>query len=749
MTTVLLTTTGAGTWTPPAGVTVIQTMYAMGAAGNGAAGSSLTGGGGGGSGRLMSASNLTVTPGTPVNLQVGIGGGTTGSSGTGATWFNGTQVTGSTVGAGGAASGTAAGVGGAGSGNAAGTLVTNPSTGGAGGSAKGGGGGAANGGTPNAGTATAGGAGANAASGGGVGGAGGTTTTAAVAGTAGTELPGGIGRGGGGGGGSLTVGDTSGANGALYGGGGGGGYDGAAGGLGGHGFIILVYYDALVAESVTATDALTALLAAAATVAELITAADAPTASLAATATDSESVSATDALTPMALASEVESTSATDALVSAMAAPAVIAEMASATDGYGGALAAAATEAESAAATDALAALAIFGISIGEDVPATDALTASLLSYLTASIAESCSAGDGYTTTISPPTPPPSPPSPPLPPFPPPLSTSEGVSTSASSRGQEYLRTWSLVVSGASDAVDLSPLRIKFTVKQMDNQSPNYATIRVYNPSASTVAKVAEFTSVTLQAGYQGGPLGVIFQGTVKQFRRGRESPTDTYLEFMAADGDPGINFAVLNQSLAAGSTPAQQLSAAQQALAAYGVKAGSTPAGLGTTALPRGKVLFGMARDKLRFFAASQGMTWSVQNGTLTLIPLQGFLPGAAPVLCNSTTGMIGMPEQTPTGIKVRMLINPQLAIGSRLQINQGDIQQGVQDPQFTALPLSQVDPGIAANDGVYRIYVIEYTGDTRGNDWYADIITLAIDPTISQGLQPEYINRLLGPPQ
>ena len=34
--------------------------------------------------------------------------------------------------------------------------------------------------------------------------------------------------------------------------------------------------------------------------------------------------------------------------------------------------------------------------------------------------------------------------------------------------------------------------------------------------------------------------------------------------------------------------------------------------------------------------------------------------------------------------------------------------------------------------NDGLYRIIKCEFTGDTRGNDWYADLVCIGIDDTM-----------------
>lgn len=304
---------------------------------------------------------------------------------------------------------------------------------------------------------------------------------------------------------------------------------------------------------------------------------------------------------------------------------------------------------------------------------------------------------------------------------------------------EQYLRKCILTVESDSLITDLSQMRIKFAIKQADIQTPNYAVIRIYNLSETTAQSVQdEFKHVTLQAGYQDtAAFGVIFQGQIKQVRRGRENPTDTYLDILASDGLIGLSMAVMNETLAAGSTAADHLQAAQNSLKQYGINPGFV-GHMDTTALPRGKVLYGMTRDQLRVLGASQGMTYSIQNGQLIVIPLAGVRPGQA-VVCNSTTGVIGIPEQTEGGIKLKMLLNPQLEIGSTLQINEKDIQLAQVPPGTTTTSdfyKTQIGQ-LAKNDGLYRAYVIEHTGDTRGNDWYSDVTCLALDPTLQGVLQ------------
>lgn len=297
---------------------------------------------------------------------------------------------------------------------------------------------------------------------------------------------------------------------------------------------------------------------------------------------------------------------------------------------------------------------------------------------------------------------------------------------------QQFGRKVSLIIGPDSgDALDLSGLRIVFRVQRGDLQTPNSARIRVYNVSDNTAQRAAaEFTRVVLQAGYEGN-YGIIFDGSIIQVRRGRESPTDTYIDITAADGDMAYNFAVVNTTLAAGSTHADVVDACLKAMGKYGVTAGYI-ADLPSNPMPRGQVLFGMARDHLETVARSTQTLWSIQDGQLQIVPETSYVPGEIPVI-NAKSGMVGLPEQTQNGITVRMLLNPAVKIGRLIQLDNSSIQRY----EFS---LSSADAIANRNtslqnkingDGFYYVMSNEFWGDTRGNDWYNEVICLAVDAT------------------
>jgi hypothetical protein len=289
--------------------------------------------------------------------------------------------------------------------------------------------------------------------------------------------------------------------------------------------------------------------------------------------------------------------------------------------------------------------------------------------------------------------------------------------------GKQWLRACSLVVAeSGGKGLELGELRVTFQTKKGDTETPNSAEIKVYNLSEATMSRMKkEFTRVVLQAGYQDN-LGVIFDGNIRGTRSGRENGTDTWLEITAADGDKAYNFAVVNKTLAAGSKPADRVKACGDAFAAKGTGQGYIPE-LPGKASSRPHVMYGMARKYMRDEAANTGCSWSIQDGKMTMLEDKGVLPGEAVVLTYET-GLIGAPEQTNEGIKVRCLLNPQLKIGGRIKLDNASVQEAKTDLKGQAQRAPKKDA-----DGFYRILKVEFVGDTRGNDWYADMICIAMD--------------------
>lgn len=308
---------------------------------------------------------------------------------------------------------------------------------------------------------------------------------------------------------------------------------------------------------------------------------------------------------------------------------------------------------------------------------------------------------------------------------------------------QQYLRKYTLMAySENGQVLDLSDLRFAFVVRRGDWQTPNSADIRVYNVAPDTANKIQlitpkpEFSRITISAGYEDS-FGTIFDGQIKQVRQGRESQVDTFIDITGADGDSAYNFSTLSLSLAAGQTsPSNSVEQIIAQMAKYSVSQGYSPS-LSTNPLPRGKAVYGMARDELRKVAFNTQTTWSIQDGKVTLVPLTSYIPAGEIPVITSATGMIGLPEQTQNGIKVRTLLNPNYKIGQAVKLDNESIQNYRFSIGFNDQVSNQNTANFAKtqNDGLYYVMLAEHSGDTRGNGWYSDLTCLAIDASIKPG--------------
>jgi hypothetical protein len=309
-----------------------------------------------------------------------------------------------------------------------------------------------------------------------------------------------------------------------------------------------------------------------------------------------------------------------------------------------------------------------------------------------------------------------------------------------------------LLTNNAGDLIDLSQARVTFRIEAADVDHPNSATIRVHNLKPDTMNKIiGEFQQVTLQAGYVSpNPFGVIFAGTIKQFRKGKSDAVTSYLDILAADGDVAYNNSFISRTLAAGHTPETQVDAALAAMNIAQKQAFEGGANLpditlstplnqlpgGVLPAKRGKVMFGMARDVFKQAAARLQCSWSIQNGRIQVIPYDSYLTTSTIIQLSQFTGLIGIPEATDQGVKIKTLLNPNIVVGCLVQIDESLINQTIfasgnsaQVPynQYTGVQLI----ANTSRDGFYRVYVVEYEGDTRGQPWYCNLICLAIDPS------------------
>jgi hypothetical protein len=321
--------------------------------------------------------------------------------------------------------------------------------------------------------------------------------------------------------------------------------------------------------------------------------------------------------------------------------------------------------------------------------------------------------------------------------------------------GTQFGRIANLLVANSTNGRDLTGIHFRFYVRQCDTDIPNTMVVRIYNLSRTTEREITQqYTQVALQVGYLGTTVEMLFSGDIKYFKRGKENSTDRFLEITAGDNDLGYNYGFMQATLGPGSKPGQVIEAAAKRLGVDIDQTAVTSQTFGG-AFPRGKVLNGLARVYLDHAAATAnaaGAKWFIENGVLKFVSTTGYLPGNAVVL-SPATGLVGIPEATDQGIEGRCLMNAALKIGCELQIDSDTIVQTFAPPSVAAslgdgsggiinpiaapqvtqtiYTIARPTPGL----GIYRIALLECSGDNRGEEWYSDFTALTITPSAPAG--------------
>jgi hypothetical protein len=298
-----------------------------------------------------------------------------------------------------------------------------------------------------------------------------------------------------------------------------------------------------------------------------------------------------------------------------------------------------------------------------------------------------------------------------------------------------------------STIIDLSQLRIEFTVRAAAYQMAKSAEIKIYNLSRSTMESIANTTTrVTLSTGYQNAPTYVIFDGLISWFEFGQETTTETMMQIVAYDADNVFNGSrIVSKTLDQGWEDLDIVNACLQAMQADNVQLGYISP-LHRNQAPRSRTLHGPVRDYLSEVADENNGKWYIESGYLYLYVIGDTVQKPAIVL-NSSTGLISVPRQTlGRGLNARSLLNGQITPNSVVMINQKDIFQ-IRAPAYTEgnfqMSAQQytdlVNTAPVQTDGFYTVNSVTHSGDTRGTPWYTDIETMPINPDqMKPGIAP-----------
>lgn len=215
-------------------------------------------------------------------------------------------------------------------------------------------------------------------------------------------------------------------------------------------------------------------------------------------------------------------------------------------------------------------------------------------------------------------------------------------------------------------AIRVPDLRVSFKVELKSSKTVNKASIRIYNPSPATIALLhIPKTSLRLMVGYGTFPR-LLFIGTpIKDGIDLKVEGPDRILDIDAADGGAGYVGTFLNVSFSTPTTFGQVLATV---LAATQWSQGFVDPAISAVVLPYGIVLVGRPSEVLDRLAAASlpvGADWYVRDGAVYVVPKGTATPEVAPLISSTQGNLIGSPNYTKKGIKVKALIDATMRPG------------------------------------------------------------------------------------
>lgn len=283
-------------------------------------------------------------------------------------------------------------------------------------------------------------------------------------------------------------------------------------------------------------------------------------------------------------------------------------------------------------------------------------------------------------------------------------------------------RSWALSIGSR----DLSECDFKFKTERHIHRSPNTAEIQVFNVSPETRAYVEGAARpfhrpgtprveipdgvVRLAAGHGDDPPQQ-FRGDVRVAWTEWPTNTDSALCVTARDGGHAYTEGRVSRAYPAGTSLATVVRYVvstleigegnlSEFLSAFQLRTGQT-----TLAGPH--TLHGRSHVAMSSLCRAAGLRWSVQSGALQL-QRQGEPLASRSVLLNAETGLVGSPVWDERGrrtrgrrgrAQVQCLIQPGLDPGRKVRVESDTVE------------------------GDFEIRKVALTGDTRANEWFADL--------------------------
>ena len=277
----------------------------------------------------------------------------------------------------------------------------------------------------------------------------------------------------------------------------------------------------------------------------------------------------------------------------------------------------------------------------------------------------------------------------------------------------QFDRRARIEVFNGTERLEVSDLRIRITIVKTLLGYPNRGTVEVYNLADESVQRITKkFSTIRVFAGYAGS-VKQIYEADVFNFFKSRQSP-DSVFTFITSSGSRSWEQSVFSRSYRKGTSVQTILE--EVAGSFDGTQIGSIQINPEWSPLLKNATLSGGSASIMNNLSRTYNFDWFVDQNELHVVPRGMALNDKGIYDLSVDNGLIGSPTLTELGCDFRMLMNPDVLPGRLLRMTSEFVQLGQAGLEFRRVR--------TIADGVYKVMETRLVNDTRGSDWYGDII-------------------------
>lgn len=305
-----------------------------------------------------------------------------------------------------------------------------------------------------------------------------------------------------------------------------------------------------------------------------------------------------------------------------------------------------------------------------------------------------------------------------------PMKKFEGINY----QGEKYAEDDAIILSDSDfEEGNTHALHVRFNVNS-SLSVPKFGEVTIYNLSNDMMETLKQGTRVVLEAGYEDGNFGVIWNANIYHFIERRENIVDRVLTMHCMDG-----YEIFKDCFVYAHVTKDRntiLDQYKEVVKQTGIDAVETPAALSDSSnkkSARAATIIGSPSNAINEISKSANGTIAgetkmskiaIVDGKVTITDPNSIGIGEELVI-SPETGLIGTPSATQYGVIFRSLLDPRLLFTDPL------VQVKIERSEVIAQPQrygQTVAPVVPPRDGRYKVISVNHIGDTRGTEWYSD---------------------------